>query len=157
MDERRQVMKTMSSKFSCSHRFLKEKKSLLDQLKRPPATLLMNQIDRWRERKELLDLMDATVPLIQNGKNWRLNSEFWTQQQLIGNDDNGIQYELLLTMRLEKYRTILFSTTLTRTEIGLPPAFETIGKPTIGLLETGIDLTTKAPTMKHKRQWFNSE
>jgi len=51
----------------------------------------MNQTDRWRERKELLDLMDATLPLLQNGKNRRLNSEFWTQQQLIGDDDGGIQ------------------------------------------------------------------
>ncbi len=51
----------------------------------------MNQTDRWRERKELLDLMDATLPLLQNGKNRRLNSEFWTQQQLIGDDDRGIQ------------------------------------------------------------------
>lgn len=63
----------------------------LDELKRTPATLLMNQTDRWRERKELLELMDATLPLLQNGKNCRLNSEFWTQQQLIGDDDTGIQ------------------------------------------------------------------
>lgn len=53
----------------------------------------MNQTDRWRERKELLELMDATIPLIENGKNRRLRSEFWTQQQLIGSDDTGIQYE----------------------------------------------------------------
>jgi hypothetical protein len=62
-----------------------------EQLKRTPATLLMNQNDRWRERKEMLDLMDATLPLLENGKNSRLNSEFWTQQQLIGNDNTGIQ------------------------------------------------------------------
>ncbi|CAF5132042.1 unnamed protein product, partial [Rotaria socialis] len=54
MDERRQVMKNMSK-----------------GLKRPPATLLMNQTDRWRERKELMELMDATIPLIENGKNRR--------------------------------------------------------------------------------------
>ncbi|CAF1082594.1 unnamed protein product [Rotaria sordida] len=122
MDERRQVMKNMSK-----------------GLKRSPATLLMNQTDRWRERKELLELMDATLPLLQNGKNWRLNSEFWTQQQLIGNDDTGIH------------------TTLTRTETGCPPSFETIGKPSLGLLETGIDLTNQNPEISNKRQWFNSE
>lgn len=54
-------------------------------------TLLMNQTDRWRERKELLDLMDTTIPLLQNGKNWRLHSEFWAQQQMIGNEETGIQ------------------------------------------------------------------
>ncbi|CAF3908587.1 unnamed protein product [Rotaria magnacalcarata] len=122
MDERRQVMKNMSK-----------------GLKRPPATLLMNQTDRWRERKELLELMDATIPLIQNGKNRRLHSEFWTQQQLIGSDDTGIH------------------TTLTRTEAGLPPPFETIGKPTVGLLETGIDLTHKNTQSLSKREWFQSE
>ena len=53
--------------------------------------------------------------------------------------------------------SIIFSTTLTRTETGLPPAFETIGKPTVGLLETGVDLATKTSQMKHKREWFNSE
>lgn len=62
----------------------------------------MNQTDRWRERKELLDMMDATLPLLQNGKNWRLNSEFWTQQQLIGNDDQGIQYEQFYTVEVKK-------------------------------------------------------
>jgi len=67
------------------------KLNFAEELKRSPATLLMNQTDRWRERKELLDLMDATLPLLQNGKNWRLHSEFWTQQQLIGDDDGGIQ------------------------------------------------------------------
>ncbi len=72
-------------------KFFNKKNLLVEELKRPPGTLLMNQTDRWRERKELLDLMDATLPLLQNGKNWRLNSEFWTQQQLIGGDDNGIQ------------------------------------------------------------------
>ncbi|CAF4556881.1 unnamed protein product [Rotaria sp. Silwood2] len=122
MDERRQVMKNMSK-----------------ELKRSPATLLMNQTDRWRERKELLELMDATLPLLQNGKNWRLNSEFWTQQQLIGDDDTGIH------------------TTLTRTETGFPPPFETIGKPSVGLLETGIDLTNKNSQVLNQRQWFNSE
>ncbi|CAF4652346.1 unnamed protein product, partial [Rotaria sp. Silwood2] len=109
------------------------------ELKRSPATLLMNQTDRWRERKELLELMDATLPLLQNGKNWRLNSEFWTQQQLIGDDDTGIH------------------TTLTRTETGFPPPFETIGKPSVGLLETGIDLTNKNSQVLNQRQWFNSE
>jgi hypothetical protein len=97
MNERKQVMKTMSSKFEDFFCFRitfyqHEKQNLfLDELKRTPATLLMNQTDRWRERKELLELMDATLPLLQNGKNCRLNSEFWTQQQLIGNDDTGIQ------------------------------------------------------------------
>jgi hypothetical protein len=51
----------------------------------------------------------------------------------------------------------VFSTTLTRTETGLPPPFETIGKPTIGLLETGIDLANKTAPVLYKRQWFNSE
>ncbi|CAF0839298.1 unnamed protein product [Adineta steineri] len=122
MDERRQVMQTMSK-----------------ELNRSPATLLMNQTDRWRERKELIDLMDTTLPLLQNGKNWRLHSEFWAQQQLIGDEDTGIH------------------TTLTRTEIGCPLPVETIGKSNIGLHETGIDLTSKASDDLHKRQWFNSE
>ncbi|CAF3553927.1 unnamed protein product [Rotaria sp. Silwood1] len=122
MDERQQVMKNMSK-----------------GLKRSPATLLMNQTDRWRERKELLELMDATLPLLQNGKNWRLHSEFWTQQQLIGDDDTGIH------------------TTLTRTETGCPPPFETIGKPNVGLLETGINLTNRTSQILNKREWFNSE
>ncbi len=52
---------------------------------------------------------------------------------------------------------VSFSTTLTRTEAGLRPVLETIGKPTIGLLETGIDLTNKTSQMVHKREWFNSE
>ena len=52
---------------------------------------------------------------------------------------------------------IHFSTTLTRGETGIPQPFEIIGKPTIGLLETGMDQTIKPSTMKHKRQWFNSE
>jgi hypothetical protein len=67
----------------------------------------MNQTDRWRERKELLDLMDATLPLLQNGKNWRLNSEFWTQQQLIGDDDTGIQYDILFSYRLNNKLSVL--------------------------------------------------
>ncbi|CAF1052169.1 unnamed protein product [Adineta ricciae] len=122
MDERRQVMKTMSK-----------------ELKRSPATLLMNQTDRWRERKELLDLMETTLPLLQNGKNWRLHSEFWAQQQLLGNEDTGIH------------------TTLTRTEIGCPLPVEIIGKSNIGLQETGLDLGDKASDALYRRDWFNSE
>lgn len=91
MDERRQVMKNMSSKKSSEILLFNFLSIFIEELKRSPATLLMNQTDRWRERKELLDLMDATLPLLQNGKNWRLHSEFWTQQQLIGDDDVGIQ------------------------------------------------------------------
>lgn len=41
--------------------------------------------------------------------------------------------------------------------MGLPPPFEKIGKPTVGLLETGLELSDKKPKALHKRQWFNSE
>jgi hypothetical protein len=52
---------------------------------------------------------------------------------------------------------LLFSTTLTRTEIGLRPPFEMIGKPNLGLQETGLDLNDKQTKVLYRRNWFESE
>jgi hypothetical protein len=67
------------------------------------------------------------------------------------------EYSKNLFLHRDQNLSFCFSTTLTRTETGLPPAFETIGKPSIGLLETGIDLANKTVPVLYKRQWFNSE
>lgn len=107
MDERRQVMHTMSSKKSSTIEQGQPPLLLSEGLKRSPATLLMNQTDRWRERKELLDLMDNTVPLLQNGKNWRLHSEFWAQQQVIGNEETGVQYVVYAMLHACAYALVV--------------------------------------------------
>ena len=128
-------------------------------LKRSPATLLMNQTDRWRERKELLDLMDNTLPMLQNGKNWRLHSEFWAQQQVIGNEETGVQWVFASVASVHVNENRFFfssSTTLTRTEIGCPLPVETVGKSSVGLRETVLESNDQTSDALYRRDWFNS-
>lgn len=41
--------------------------------------------------------------------------------------------------------------------MGLRPPFEAIGKPRVGLQETGLDLNDKHAKVLYRRNWFESE
>jgi hypothetical protein len=78
----------------------------------------MNQADNVRRFNEIKTLIDRTLPLVEEGKGARLQSEFWNQQFLIGSEDNGL------------------FTTLTETEKGNIPVLEQIQKPLITIMES---------------------
>ncbi|XP_014671200.1 PREDICTED: MYCBP-associated protein-like [Priapulus caudatus] len=71
--------------------------------------LLMNQADSYRAVQEQRQLMDRVMPAVDQGKGYRVGSEFWNQQERIGDDIHGIH------------------TTLTTTERGCPPPLELLG------------------------------
>lgn len=89
----------------------------------------MNQADNARRFNEMKTLIDRTLPLVEQGKGARLQSEFWNQPFLIGNDENGL------------------FTTLTETEKGNIPEFEQIQKPLISIMES--DFKENQPTVVH--------
>ncbi|XP_025083097.1 MYCBP-associated protein-like isoform X2 [Pomacea canaliculata] len=80
-------------------------------LQKPPEDLAMNRTETYRKTQEDRYLIDRTIPFIDNGKGYRIGSEFWRQQERIGDELAGIHV------------------TLTQTECGYPPPVEHIGIP----------------------------
>ncbi|XP_033115516.1 MYCBP-associated protein-like isoform X2 [Anneissia japonica] len=91
-------------------------------LQRPADTLVMNQAKEYRETQEQRYQLDRAIPAVQYGKGYRVGSEFWKQQERIGDDLSGIHM------------------TLTQTERGYPPPVEHIGHPDTVQKEMGVQL-----------------
>ncbi|XP_023932821.1 MYCBP-associated protein-like isoform X2 [Lingula anatina] len=89
-------------------------------LQKSEDTLLMNHGDNYRKKQEERYLIDRTIPSMDYGKGYRVGSEFWKQQERIGDDLEGMHM------------------TLTQTERGYPPPIEHVGVPTMIKEEKGV-------------------
>ncbi|XP_071824825.1 MYCBP-associated protein-like isoform X2 [Apostichopus japonicus] len=89
-------------------------------LQKPVDTLVMNQASDFRKTQEQRYLIDRTIPAVDYGKGYRVGSEFWKQQERIGNDLSGIHM------------------TLSQTERGYAPPVEHIRNPNIIKEEMGL-------------------
>ncbi|XP_071943244.1 MYCBP-associated protein-like isoform X2 [Antedon mediterranea] len=91
-------------------------------LLKPADTLVMNQAKDYRETQEERYRLDRAIPAVQYGKGYRVGSEFWKQQERVGDELSGIHM------------------TLTQTERGYPPPVEHIGHPDVIKQEIGVQL-----------------
>ncbi|ELU14603.1 hypothetical protein CAPTEDRAFT_226990 [Capitella teleta] len=98
-------------------------------LNKAPDQLVMNQADCYRETQELRYLIERTIPTVDYGHGYRIGSEFWKQQEQLGDDLTGIQ-------KMEAY---LKSMTNTQTQKGYPAPIEHIGVPRVVLREKGTE------------------
>lgn len=89
-------------------------------LQKPVDTLVMNQANDFRVTQEERYLIDRSIPAMDYGKGYRVGSEFWKQQERIGNDLSGMHM------------------TLTQTECGYAPPIEHIRNPAIIKTEMGL-------------------
>ncbi|KAK2186936.1 hypothetical protein NP493_182g04011 [Ridgeia piscesae] len=89
-------------------------------LNKPPCQLAMNQGHRVREVEETRYLIDRTLHTIDYGKGYRTGSEFWTQQEPLGDELSGIHVTVTQTLR------------------GYPPPMEHIGQPKVTKQEAGV-------------------
>ncbi|XP_050397125.2 MYCBP-associated protein isoform X4 [Patella vulgata] len=76
-----------------------------------PEDLTMNQADNYRKMQEKRELIDKTIPAVDYGKGYRVGSEFWNQQKLLGDEVGGVHM------------------TLNQTECGNYPPLEHVGIP----------------------------
>lgn len=53
--------------------------------------LVQNQGDIYRGKQELRYLIDRSIPAVDYGKGYRVGSEFWQQQHLVGDEERGTQ------------------------------------------------------------------
>lgn len=113
-------------------------------LDKPVEQLVMNQADDYRQTQELRYLIDRTIPTMDYGKGYRIGSEFWKQQERIGDDLAGMHM------------------TLSQTEKGYPPPIEHVGVPLAVMAEKGRNWGVpqtpfhkpwhKTPYLKQRRQ-----
>ncbi|KAL5265042.1 hypothetical protein ACHWQZ_G005959 [Mnemiopsis leidyi] len=75
------------------------------------SALLMNRTSEHRYKQEERTIIDRAIPVMDSGKGFRVGSEFWSQPQQIGEEDNSIVM------------------TLNRSEQGRHPEMERIGNP----------------------------
>ena len=47
--------------------------------------------DGARKRNEVLNQIDRNLAFIDDGKGYRVGSEFWNQPQCVGSEETGIQ------------------------------------------------------------------
>ncbi|XP_063675440.1 MYCBP-associated protein-like isoform X4 [Bolinopsis microptera] len=78
-----------------------------------PSSLLMNRTSEHRIKQEERTIIDRVIPVMDTGKGFRVGSEFWSQPQQIGEEDNSIVM------------------TLNQSEQGKHPELERIGNPFI--------------------------
>lgn len=105
-------------------------------LNKPPEQLVMNQADSYRKTQELRYMVDRTIPHVDYGKGYRVGSEFWSQQERIGNDLTGVHM------------------TLNQTERGYPPPIEHVGVPKTILEEKGTNFSR--PNTPFNKPWHKN-
>ncbi|BFZ25781.1 hypothetical protein BsWGS_28820 [Bradybaena similaris] len=90
-------------------------------LQKAPEDLAMNQSDSYRTIQEQRYVIDRTISKVDYGKGYRIGSEFWFQQEQIGDNHKGLHV------------------TLTHTQKGYPPPIEHVGLSQIVKKEKGCD------------------
>ncbi|KAK2157198.1 hypothetical protein LSH36_196g08021 [Paralvinella palmiformis] len=114
----------------------KQQDHLSKLLNKAPDQLVMNQADSYRKTQELRYIIDRTIPTIDYGKGYRVGSEFWNQQERIGDDLTGIHMAM------------------SQTEKGYPPPIEHVGVPSIVQQEKGTDW--EKPRTPFHKPWHKS-
>ncbi|XP_022092227.1 MYCBP-associated protein-like [Acanthaster planci] len=99
----------------------------------------MNLGDDYRKTQEDRYLIERSIPAVDYGRGYRIGSEFWSQQERIGDDLSGIHM------------------TLTETERGYPPPIEHIGQPTAVKKEIGAQLDSSRPGTSINYPWHQSK
>ena len=90
---------------------------------RSAGHLVMNQSDSYVDRQTIRTLIDRAAPYLEDGRGYRVRSEFWNQQERLGDYESGIRMSL------------------TTTERGLPPQVQLIGRPDVTKFETGTEFS----------------
>ncbi|XP_059140041.1 MYCBP-associated protein-like isoform X2 [Physella acuta] len=110
-------------------------------LQKPVEDLAMNQADNYRAIQEQRYLIDRTLPKVDYGKGYRIGSEFWNQQRLLGDENNGIHMSL------------------TQAQRGYPPPVEHVGLSQLGKAEKGCEWLGKKNSHVnypwHKSEFLN--
>ncbi|KAL8622315.1 hypothetical protein ACOMHN_043319 [Nucella lapillus] len=100
-------------------------------LQKAPEDLAMNQADSYRKVQEDRYLIDRTLPFVDDGKGYRVGSEFWKQQEQFGDELTGVHM------------------TLTQAERGYPPPMELVGTSNCVREEKGIVWEPQYRTPSH--------
>lgn len=90
---------------------------------RSAGHLVMNQSDSYVDRQTIRTLIDRAAPYLEDGRGYRVGSEFWNQQERLGDYESGIRMSL------------------TTTERGLPPQVQLVGRPDVTKFETGTEFS----------------
>lgn len=106
-------------------------------LQKPVESLVMNQSEDFRKTQEERYLIDRAIPAMDYGKGYRVGSEFWKQQERIGDDLAGVHM------------------TLSQTERGYPPPVEHISHPETIKKEMGTEW--KPPSTPTNYPWHLSQ
>ncbi|XP_038078337.1 MYCBP-associated protein-like [Patiria miniata] len=108
-------------------------------LEKPVSSLVMNHGDDYRKVQEDRYLIERSIPAVDYGRGYRIGSEFWNQQERIGDDISGIHM------------------TLTETERGYPPPIEHVGQPAAVKMEMGAKLDSSRPGTPVSYPWHQSK
>ncbi|KAM4691214.1 MYCBP-associated protein [Rhinophrynus dorsalis] len=103
------------------------------RLGKPPEQLLMNLTEDFRRIQEEKHMIDISIPTVEQGKGYRVGSEFWNVSEYIGDELTGL------------------TLTLSQTERGFKSPLTYIGKPHSIKKETGV--TDQSPFY---RSWNKS-
>ncbi|XP_072032494.1 MYCBP-associated protein-like isoform X2 [Amphiura filiformis] len=106
-------------------------------LQKPVEALVMNKSEDYRKTQEDRYLIDRSIPAMDYGKGYRVGSEFWKQQERVGDDLSGVHM------------------TLTQTERGYPPPVEHISHPQSIKKEMGTEW--KPPSTPTNYPWHLSQ
>ena len=90
---------------------------------RSAGHLVMNQSDNYVDRQTIRTLIDRAAPYLEDGRGYRVGSEFWNQQERLGDYETGIRMSL------------------TTTERGQPPQVQLVGRPDVTKFETGTEFS----------------
>ncbi|XP_033624300.1 MYCBP-associated protein-like isoform X2 [Asterias rubens] len=108
-------------------------------LEMPKSSLVMNKADDYRQTQEQRYLIERSIPALDYGKGYRIGSEFWSQQERIGDDLSGIHM------------------TFNETERGYPPPIEHIGHPIAVQEEMGVQFNVSSPSTFVNYPWHQSQ
>ena len=101
----------------------RQQEHIATRVERPAAHLIMNQSDSYMDRQTLRTLIDRAAPYLECGRGYRAGSEFWNQQERLGDYLTGIRLSLTITER------------------GQPPQVQLVGRPDVTKFETGTEFS----------------
>ena len=101
----------------------RQQEHIATRVDRPAGHLVMNQSDSYIDRQTLRTLLDRAAPYLEYGRGYRAGSEFWNQQERLGDYLTGIRMSL------------------TSTERGQPPQVQLVGRPDVTKFETGTEFS----------------
>ena len=118
----------------------RQQEHIAERVDRAAGHLVMNQSDSYMDRQTLRTLIDRAAPYLECGQGYRTGSEFWNQQERLGDYLTGIRMSL------------------TSTERGQPPQVQLVGRPDVTKFETGTEFpdALQPPTYPWKQSRYLS-